>query len=107
MEEQKKDYQEKAHQKLDEIFKEIDSLEVKLREKGKGFSQEMEKRISELKVEGEKLKGKIKEMADANSDSWDEIRNGFEQASNSLRDSFSKAWKNFQGKEQKSDNSDL
>lgn len=99
MEQQRKNYQEKAHQTLDEIFKEIDSLEAKLREKGKGFSEEMEKRISELKVEGEKLNLKIKEMADNNSDSWDEIRNGFEQAATSLRESFGKAWKNIQGKE--------
>ena len=97
MEEQRKSYQEKAHKTLDEIFKEIDSLEATLREKGKGVNLEIEKEISELKVEGEKLKGKIKEMSDANADSWDEIRNGFEQAATSLREGFSKAWKNLQG----------
>lgn len=98
MEEQRKSYQEKAHKKLDEIFKEIDSLEAKLRETGKGFNQEVEKKISDLKVEGEKLKGKIKEMSDANADSWEEIKNGFEQASNSIKDSFSKAWSNLKNK---------
>jgi hypothetical protein len=101
MERQRKNYQDKAHQTLDDIFKGIDSLEEKLRTASKGFSEGMDKNIADMKVESEKLKGKFKEMCDANTnDSWEEIRNGFEQAATSLRDSFSKAWKNFQGNKQ-------
>jgi len=98
MEQQRKNYQDKAHKTLDDLFSGIDSLESKLRDAGKGFSEGMEKNIADMKVEKEKLNGKFKEMCDANSDSWEEIRNGFEQAANSLRDAFGKAWKNFQGK---------
>jgi phage host-nuclease inhibitor protein Gam len=98
MEQQRKTYQEKAHKSLDDLFSNIDSLEVKLRDAGKDFSEGMEKNIAEMKVEGEKLKGKFREMCDSNSDSWSEVRNGFEQAATSLRDAFSKAWKNMQEK---------
>jgi hypothetical protein len=98
MEQQRKSYQEKAHKSLDDLFKGIDSLESKLREASKGFSEGMEKNIADMKVEGEKLRGRYKEMCDSNSDSWEDIRNGFEQAATSLRESFSKAWKNLQGK---------
>jgi len=98
MEQQRKSYQEKAHKSLDDLFNGIDSLESKLRGAGKGFSDGMEKNITEMKVEGEKLKGKFKEMCDSNNDSWEDIRNGFEQAATSLREAFSKAWKNFQAK---------
>lgn len=100
MEQQRKNYQDKAHQTLDEIFKGIGSLEENLRTASKGFSDGMEKNIADMKVEGEKLKGRFKEMCDSNNDSWEEIRNGFENAANSLRDAFSKAWKNFQGNNQ-------
>jgi len=98
MEKQRKSYQEKAHKSLDDLFSGIDSLEAKLREAGKDFSDGVDKSIADMKVEGEKVKGKFKEMCDANNDSWEEIRNGFEQASNSLREAFSKVWKNMQSK---------
>lgn len=99
MEQQRKNYQDRAHQTLDELFKGIDSLEEKLRNASKGFSEEVDKNIADMKVEGEKLKGKFKEMCDSNNnEAWEEIRNGFEQAATSLRDAFSKAWKNMQEK---------
>ena len=98
MEQQRKSYQEKAHKSLDDLFNGIESLESKLRHAGKGFSEGMEKNIADMKIEGEKLKSKFKEMSEANNDSWEDVRNGFEQAATSLRDAFSKAWKNFQGK---------
>ncbi len=99
MEQQRKNYQDKAHQTLDDIFKGIESLEGKFRSASKDFSQGMDKNIADMKVEGAKLKGKFKEMCDADTkDSWEEIRNGFEKAATSLRESFSKAWKNIQGK---------
>ncbi|MGD9976598.1 MAG: hypothetical protein AB7S54_01520 [Bacteroidales bacterium] len=91
MEQQRKNYQEKAHQTLDDIFKGIGSLEEKAKSVGKDVSETMEQNIQEMKVEGEKLKGKFKEMCDASNDSWEEIRNGFEQAANSLRDAFTNA----------------
>jgi hypothetical protein len=31
-------------------------------------------------------------MCNANSESWEEIRNGFEQAANNLREAFARAW---------------
>lgn len=99
MEQQRKNYQEKAHQTLDDLFKGIDSLEEKLRSASKDFSENMDKNIADMKVEGEKLKGKFKEMCDADTkDSWEEIRNGFEKAAVSLREAFSNAWKNMQSK---------
>jgi len=99
MEQQRKNYQEKAHQTLDDLFKGIDSLEEKLRTASKEFGTTMDKNIADMKVEGEKLKGKFKEMCDADTnDSWEEIRNGFEKAAVSLREAFSNAWKNMQGK---------
>lgn len=98
MEQQRKNYQEKAHQTLDDLFKGIDSLEEKFRTASKEFGTTMEKNIADMKVEGEKLKGKFKEMCDADTkDSWEEIRNGFEKAAVSLREAFSNAWKNMQG----------
>lgn len=100
MEQQRKNYQEKAHKTVDDLFKGIDSLEEKLRNASKDFSDGMEKNIADMKVEGEKLKGKFKEMCESNNDSWDEIRNGFEKAATTLRESFSKAWKNIQGDKQ-------
>jgi hypothetical protein len=97
MEQQRKNYQDKAHQTLDDIFKGIDSLEEKLRTASKEFSQGMEKNIAELKVEGEKLKGKFKEMCDEkDNDSWEEIRNGFEKTATTLRETFKKVWDNLQ-----------
>lgn len=99
MEQQRKKYQENAHKTLDDIFKGIESLEEKLRNASKDFSNTMEKNIADMKVEGEKLNSKFKEMCDAkNNDSWEEVRNGFEQAATSLRNAFSKAWKKFQEK---------
>ena len=99
MEQQRKNYQDKAHQTLDDIFKGIESLEGKLRSASKEFGATMEKNIVDMKVEGEKLKGKFKEMCDADTkDSWEEIRNGFEKAAVSLREAFSKAWNNMQSK---------
>jgi len=98
MEQQRKSYQEKAHQSLDELFKAIESLEEKIRTASKDFSEGMEKNIADLKVESEKLKTKYKEMSDTSNESWDEVRNGFEQAATSLRDAFGKAWKKFQEK---------
>jgi len=98
MEQQRKSYQEKAHKSLDDLFANLDTLEAKLREAGKEFSDGMEQNIADMKVEGEKLKGKFKEMCDSNSDSWTEVRNGFEQAATTLREAFSKAWKNTQEK---------
>lgn len=100
MEQQRKSYQEKAHKKLDDLFNEIDKLDAKIREASKGFSQGMEKNIADMKVESEKLKEKFSEMCNANADSWNEIRNGFEQAATSLREAFSKAWKNTQEKKE-------
>ena len=98
MEQQRKSYQEKAHKSLDDLFINIESLEAKLRDVGKDFSDGMENNIAEMKVEGEKLKGKFKEMCNSNSDSWNEVRDRFEQAATSLRDAFSNAWKKFQEK---------
>ncbi|RPH33680.1 MAG: hypothetical protein EHM93_04255 [Bacteroidales bacterium] len=99
MEQQRKNYQEKAHKSLDDLFAGLESLESKLRDASKDFSSNMEKSIADMKVEGEKLKGKFKEMCDANTnDSWEEIRNGFEKAAVSLREAFTKAWNNFQSK---------
>jgi len=99
MEQQRKNYQDKAHQTLDDLFKGIDSLEEKLRNASKDISSTMEKNIADMKVEGEKLKGKLKEMYEADTkDSWEEIRNGFEKAAVSLREAFSNAFKNMQGK---------
>ncbi len=96
MEQQRKKYQEKAHKSLDDLFAGFESLESKLRDASKDFSSSMEKNIAEMKIEGEKLKGKFKEMCDADTkDSWEEIRNGFEKAAVSLRDALSKAWKKF------------
>jgi len=100
MEQQRKNYQDKAHQTLDDIFKGIDSLDEKLRNASKGFSDGIEKNIADLKVEGEKLKGKFNELCDSNNDSWEDIRNGFEKAAVSLRDAFSKVWNKFQGNNQ-------
>ena len=100
MEQQRKSYQEKAHKSLDDLFIEIDKLDAKIREASKDFNPWMEKNIAEMKVESEKLKAKFKEMCDANNDSFTEIRNGFEQAANTLRESFSKAWKNMQEKKE-------
>ncbi|HCT31467.1 MAG TPA: hypothetical protein DIW31_12250 [Bacteroidales bacterium] len=99
MEQQRKNYQEKAHKTLDDLFSGIDSLDEKFRNASKGFSETMEKNIADMKVEGEKLKGKFKEMCDAKTnESWNEIRDGFEKAATSLREAFSNAWKNMQGK---------
>ena len=98
MEQQRKNYQEKAHKSLDDLFIGFESLESKLRGASKDFSQGMEKSIADMKVEGVKLKGKFKEMCDADTkDSWEEIRNGFEKAAVSLREAFSKAWENMHG----------
>lgn len=98
MEDNRKNYQDKAHQTLDEIFKGLGTLEEKAKTVGKEFSDTMEQNVEQLKAEGEKLKEKFNELRDANNESWDEIRNGFEQAANSLRDAFSNAWNKYKEK---------
>ncbi len=92
MEQQRKTYQEKAHNILDELFKGIDSLEGNIKNATSSLNQEFEKKVEDLKAESQNLKGKFNEMCNANADSWEEIRNGFEQAANSLREAFTKAW---------------
>ncbi|MGE0077991.1 MAG: hypothetical protein AB7S48_09045 [Bacteroidales bacterium] len=98
MEQNRKNYQDKAHKTLDDIFASLHTLEDKAKTVSKEFSDTMEENIQQLKVEGEKLKGKFDELCNANNDSWDDIRNGFEKAANSLRDSFSNAWNRFQNR---------
>jgi len=92
MEQNRNNYQNKAHETIDEIFNGINSLEEKVKNASKDFSDTMEQNIQQMKAEGEKLKVKFNELVDANNESWDEIRNGFEQAANSLRNAFSNAW---------------
>lgn len=92
MEQNRNNYQNKAHETIDEIFNGINSLEEKVKNASKDFSDTMEQNIQQMKAEGEKLKVKFNELVDANNESWDEIRNGFEQVANSLRNAFSNAW---------------
>lgn len=99
MEQQKKNYQDKAHELLDDLFSKINSLEEDVKGKKEELSTEIQEKIQELKAESVNLKNKLNELADANADSWEEIRNGFEQAAGTLRESFSKAWDNLKKKD--------
>ena len=98
MEQNRNNYQNKAHETIDEIFKGINSLEEKAKTASKDFSDTMEETIQQMKVEGEKLKVKLDELANTNSESWEEIKNGFEQATNSPRDAFSNAFNKYKDK---------
>ncbi|BDX39432.1 hypothetical protein CYCD_27870 [Tenuifilaceae bacterium CYCD] len=98
MENARKNYQDKAHKALDDIFKEINSLEAKAKNASKELSDNMEEKIQQLKAEGEKLKVKLNEMRETSDDSWEEIKDGFEQATNSLRDAFSNAFNKYKDK---------
>ncbi|HPD95942.1 MAG: hypothetical protein H6537_00525 [Bacteroidales bacterium] len=98
MEQNRKNYQEKAHKILDDIFNGIDNLENNFKDSSKEINSSMDDTIRQMKAEGEKLKGKFKEMCDANSDSWEDIRNGFEKAANSLHDAFTSARNNYKHK---------
>lgn len=98
MEQNRNNYQNKAHETIDEIFKGINSLEEKAKTASKDLSDTMEETIQQMKVEGEKLKVKLDELANTNSESWEEIKNGFEQAANSLRDAFSNAFNKYKDK---------
>lgn len=93
MEQQRKNYQEAAHQALDDIFKNIESLEKNIKDATKDFSDTMERSIADIKVEGERLKNQFDEMCSANSESWEEIRNGFEKIATSLRETLTNSWK--------------
>lgn len=98
MEQNRNNYQNKAHETIDEIFKGINSLEEKAKTASKDFSDTMEQSIQQMKDEGEKLKVKLEELKNTNNESWDEIKNGFEQATNSLRDAFSNAFNKYKDK---------
>ncbi|MCB8964012.1 MAG: hypothetical protein H6536_03095 [Bacteroidales bacterium] len=98
MEQNRNNYQKKAHNTIDDLFKGINSLEEKVKTASKDLSDTMEQNIQQMKAEGEKLKEKLNELGNTNNESWEEIKNGFEDAATSLRDAFSKAWNKYKDK---------
>ncbi|MBN1991026.1 MAG: hypothetical protein JW783_16615 [Bacteroidales bacterium] len=95
----KKNYQEKAHKMLDELFESISMLDKRAQEASGNVREGLKDTIEDLKRESEELKGKFAKLSEDGSESWSEVRDGFDNAASALNDAFFKAWKKFNSKE--------
>ena len=86
----KEDFKTRAKNSIDELFAKIDELEAK---KGGTFEkakEEYEEMISQLKVKKDELQAKYRKLMDGSDDEWDDVKSAFSNASENLKEGFSK-----------------
>jgi chromosome segregation ATPase len=89
------EYVEKIKAKLDQWNAEIDKLEAQAREAEADEEIQRQKQVDELRRQRDQAEVKLKELQEMSTDAWNDMRSGFEEAWNNLSTAFESAKSRF------------
>jgi len=85
----REEFKKKAMQSLNEIFARIDELDAKKDKVKANVKAEYEEKLSRLKTQKANLQQKYEKLTDASEEKWEEVKDGFNNATKSLNEGFS------------------
>jgi len=85
---QKKQFVNEMKKELDEIQKDLDKLSERVARSKGDTKESWEKRLNVVREELELTKAKIKDAENAKESGWEDVKNGFSKARDSLKKSF-------------------
>jgi uncharacterized coiled-coil DUF342 family protein len=89
-------YMDKMHAQIDKVDARIKELSAKARNAKADASIEMKHKVDELRSKRKEIDKKMSSLRDASSDSWGDVKNGFERAWRELKSSVESAATRFQ-----------
>lgn len=96
MTEKRSEYIDKAKENLDLINAKIVELEAKANEKGGDIKREMTSKLEDIRKYKQQADRRLDELRVASKPAWEDVKQGAEQAWNSLSDAVERAGKRFQ-----------
>lgn len=88
-------YLAEARAKIDQWNADIDKLQAAAAEAGADAKVEYDKQIDALRTQRDEVEAKLKDMADASGDAWQDMKAGFDKAWDTVSDAFTKAMSRF------------
>lgn len=88
-------YVEKARARMDQWDAEIDKAKAKLDEAEADEKIEYQKQLDNMRAQRADAEAKLKEIAEAGDDAWDDVRAGFERAWDEISGAFQNAKSRF------------
>lgn len=92
---EKDQYVEKAKAKLDQWNAEIDKLQAKADEADAGSRIEYQKQLDEMRAKRDEAQVRLKELAEASDDAWEDVKAGFDKAWDNISGAFQSALSRF------------
>lgn len=99
--EDKKNYQEKMEAQIDEWKKDLEALKARANAAKTDLKLKYEEQIKELEPKIAEGKAKLKELADATDDAWEEVKDGAESIWEQMKITFKNVKDKFDKDEEK------
>jgi TolA-binding protein len=88
---EKKAYQKKAQERLDQLDKQIDELKAKAQKAGENSKKQLDKSIADLQPKERAAEKSLKELREASWNTWQDAKTQFNTAVNFLQKAYDRA----------------